>query len=166
MKNGSRRGLFHPDDIPRMARPTTSELALDLTPTKVRPLSGQYARPDPSPITPPPQSAPALGVQRSNSQSHPAGSFGRKSHQGQAQSELERYTEDEDEDYEDVFGKPGSNGTYPGVPPHISKLRGILAPEVQMHTLQLNTRLSKRSWLGDDSDEEDPFAEVRKCVWL
>ncbi|KAG8729498.1 hypothetical protein FRC11_008644, partial [Ceratobasidium sp. 423] len=145
MKNGSRRGLFHPDDIPRMARPTASELALDLTPTKVRPLSGQYSRPDPSPITPPPQSAPVLGgQQRSVSQSHPAGSFGRKSQpQGQGQSELERYTEDEDEDYEDVFGKPGSN-----------------APDVQMHTLQLNTRLSRRSWLGDDSDEEDPFAEI------
>ncbi|KAJ1303227.1 hypothetical protein OPQ81_011425 [Rhizoctonia solani] len=146
MKNGSRRGLFHPDDIPRMARPTASELALDLTPTKVRPLSGQYSRPEPSPITPAPQSAPVLGGQhRSASQSHPAGSFGRKSQpQGQGQSELERYTEDEDEDYEDVFGKPGGN-----------------APEVQMHTLQLNTRLSKRSWLGDeDSDEEDPFAEI------
>ncbi|CUA68863.1 hypothetical protein RSOLAG22IIIB_03729 [Rhizoctonia solani] len=145
MKNGSRRGLFHPDDIPRMARPTASELALDLTPTKMRPLSGQFSRPDPSPITPPPQSAPVLGAQpRSVSQSHPAGSFGRKSqHQGQGQSELERYTEDEDEDYEDVFGKPGSN-----------------APEVQMHTLQLNTRLSRRSWLGDDEDEEDPFAEI------
>lgn len=39
---------------------------------------------------------------------------------------------------------------------------GWVAPEVMMHTLQLNTRLSKRSWLGDeDSDEEDPFAEVR-----
>ncbi|KAH7337093.1 hypothetical protein B0J17DRAFT_718990 [Rhizoctonia solani] len=146
MKNGSRRGLFHPDDIPRMARPTASELSLDLTPTKGRPLSGHYSRPDPSPITPPPQSAPILGAQsRSVSQSHPAGSFGRKSQpQGQGQSELERYTEDEDEDYEDVFGKPGSN-----------------APEVQMHTLQLNTRLSKRSWLGDeDSDDEDPFAEI------
>ncbi|ELU38194.1 STE/STE11/CDC15 protein kinase [Rhizoctonia solani AG-1 IA] len=163
MKNGSRRGLFHPDDIPRMTRPTVSELALDLTPTKVRPLSGQFARPDPSPITPPPQSAPVLGGQhRTASQSHPAGSFGRKSHlQGQGQSELDRYTEDEDEDYEDVFGKPGSNGRFFSVVPGSSKLRDILAPEVQMHTLQLNTRLSKRSWLGDDnSDEEDPFAEI------
>ncbi|KAF8746478.1 Serine/Threonine protein kinase, catalytic domain, partial [Rhizoctonia solani] len=163
MKNGSRRGLFHPDDIPRMTRPTVSELALDLTPTKVRPLSGQFARPDPSPITPPPQSAPVLGGQhRTASQSHPAGSFGRKSHlQGQGQSELDRYTEDEDEDYEDVFGKPGSNGRFSSVVPGSSKLRDILAPEVQMHTLQLNTRLSKRSWLGDEnSDEEDPFAEI------
>jgi hypothetical protein len=110
MKNGSRRGLFHPDDIPRIARPTASELALDLTPTKGRPLSGQYSRPDPSPITPPPQSAPNLGQHRSVSQSHPSGSLGRAEMRKQTQSELERYTEDEDEDYEDVFGKPGSNG--------------------------------------------------------
>lgn len=145
MKNGSRRGLFHPDDIPRMStRPTLGELSLDLTPTKGRPQSGQYARPDPSPITPPPQSAPVLGHHRTASQSHPAGSLGRAELRKAQTQELERYTEDEDEDYEDVFGKPGSN-----------------APEVQMHTLQLNTRLSKRSWLGDeDSDEEDPFAEI------
>lgn len=42
-----------------------------------------------------------------------------------------------------------------------TRLIAALAPEVHMQTLQLNTRLSKRSWLGDeDSDEEDPFAEV------
>lgn len=111
MKNGSRRGLFHPDDIPRIsARPTLSELALDLTPTKGRPQSGQYSRPDPSPITPPPQSAPALGHHRTVSQSHPAGSLGRAELRKAQTQELERYTEDEDEDYEDVFGKPGSNG--------------------------------------------------------
>ena len=75
-RNSRRKGLFHPDDIQRMARPTVSELALDLTPTKRRPLSGQFSHPDPSPITPPPQSAPVLGWhQRSVSQSHPAVSF-------------------------------------------------------------------------------------------
>ncbi|KAF8755059.1 Serine/Threonine protein kinase, catalytic domain [Rhizoctonia solani] len=128
MKNGSRRGLFHPDDIPRMTRPTVSELALDLTPTKVRPLSGQFARPDPSPITPPPNLLP----------------FSADNIELRRNPILLDHLDDEDEDYEDVFGKPGSN-----------------APEVQMHTLQLNTRLSKRSWLGDEnSDEEDPFAEI------
>ncbi|QRW06434.1 kinase domain protein [Ceratobasidium sp. AG-Ba] len=123
MRNGSRRGLFHPDDIPRFSRPTAGELALDLTPTKIRPQPGSLFRPGPSPITPPPASAPPWVI---------------------TGLELGRYTEEEDEDYEDVFGKPGTN-----------------APDVVMHTLQLNTRLSKRSWLGDeDSDEEDPFAEI------
>ena len=27
-------------------------------------------------------------------------------------------------------------------------------------TLQLTTRLSNRSWLGDDEDDDDPFAEI------
>ncbi|QRV77490.1 kinase domain protein [Ceratobasidium sp. AG-Ba] len=145
MRNGSRRGLFHPDDIPRFSRPTAGELALDLTPTKIRPQPGSLFRPGPSPITPPPASAPPLGHHRSGSQSQtqlppPSGSLGR----AELRKELGRYTEEEDEDYEDVFGKPGTN-----------------APDVVMHTLQLNTRLSKRSWLGDeDSDEEDPFAEI------
>ncbi|KAG8716348.1 hypothetical protein FRC09_015862 [Ceratobasidium sp. 395] len=143
MKNGSRRGLFHPDDIPRLSlRPSASELALDLTPTKIRPQPSLLIRPGPSPITPPPVSAPVLGHRSSQSTQllPPSGSVGRAG----LREELGRYTEEEDEDYEDVFGKPGSN-----------------APDVVMHTLQLNTRLSRRSWLGDeDSDEEDPFAEI------
>lgn len=85
-------------------------------------------------MTPPPQSAPILGHHPTNSQlqllpmgsfgradaqmytgpasagtQFPAGSFGR-AEMKKTQSELDRYTEGEDEDYEDVFGKPGSNG--------------------------------------------------------
>lgn len=33
-----------------------------------------------------------------------------------------------------------------------------------MQTLQLNTRLSNKSWLGDEDDDEDPFAEVGN-IW-
>jgi hypothetical protein len=37
-------------------------------------------------------------------------------------------------------------------------------------TLQLNTKLSNRSWLGDNDDEVDPFAEVRtlpdRSTWV
>lgn len=58
-------------------------------------------------------------------------------------AEFDKYAEDDDEDYEDVFGK--SNG-----PSAVSSDR-----------LKLTTKLSDRSWFGDnDSDEEDPFAEV------
>lgn len=135
MKNGSRRGLFHPDDIQRFtSRPSLQDLSLDLTPTKLRPQPGKHSRPGASPLTPPPASAPILGQYHPNSQLqlHPMGSFGRADAQmysgpasagtqlptgsfGRAelkktQSELDRYTEGEDEDYEDVFGKPGSNG--------------------------------------------------------
>ena len=41
------------------------------------------------------------------------------------------------------------------------KANGAVATEQPMQTLQLNTRLSNKSWFGDDWDEEDPFAEVR-----
>ncbi|QRW20101.1 STE/STE11 kinase [Rhizoctonia solani] len=131
MKNGSRRGLFHPDDIPRMTRPTAPFWTI--------------FPPDPSPITPPPNLLP----------------FSADNIELRRNPILLDHLDDEDEDYEDVFGKPGSNGRFFSVVPGSSKLRDILAPEVQMHTLQLNTRLSKRSWLGDEnSDEEDPFAEI------
>ncbi|EAU85791.2 STE/STE11/cdc15 protein kinase [Coprinopsis cinerea okayama7 len=61
------------------------------------------------------------------------------------QAEFGKYTEDDDDDdYDDVFGKPNSN----------------IATGMSMQTLQLNTRLSSKSWLGDDGDEEDPFAEI------
>lgn len=37
-----------------------------------------------------------------------------------------------------------------------------------MQTLKLNTRLSNQSWLGDeeDSDDEDPFAEVNLFIMI
>ncbi|VDB91802.1 unnamed protein product [Peniophora sp. CBMAI 1063] len=74
----------------------------------------------------------------------PAGSIGRgEMRRMQSDSHFERYAETDDEDYEDVFGKP--NGT----------VSGTEAP------MQLTTRLSNKSWLGDeDTDEEDPFAEI------
>ncbi|KAF7318499.1 Protein kinase domain-containing protein [Mycena chlorophos] len=69
-------------------------------------------------------------LSHSRSTSFTAGGFG-------------KYQEEEDEDYEDVFGK----------------VNGAGAGE-QSGALQLTTRLSNRSWLGDNSDEEDPFAEI------
>ena len=48
----------------------------------------------------------------------------------QAQTEFDKYAEDDEEDYEDVFGK--LNGT---TVEHVTQ------------TLQLNTRLSDKSWV-------------------
>ena len=40
------------------------------------------------------------------------GSLGRsESRRAQSQTEFEKYTEDDDENYEDVFGKPNGAGT-------------------------------------------------------
>ncbi|TFY76873.1 hypothetical protein EWM64_g7138, partial [Hericium alpestre] len=74
------------------------------------------------------------------------GSFGRaEARRVYSQRVFGKYAEDDnDEDYDDVFGKPSGAST-----------------EQPTQTLQLNTRLSNKSWLGDeDTDEEDPFAEI------
>ncbi|GAA6058273.1 hypothetical protein JCM3770_004335 [Rhodotorula araucariae] len=62
-------------------------------------------------------------------------------------SAITKYTEDDEDDYSDVFGGRS---------------------EIQSEeSLKLNMRLSGRSWLGDeDSDEEDPFALVDSSLAL
>ncbi|EKM79117.1 hypothetical protein AGABI1DRAFT_120578 [Agaricus bisporus var. burnettii JB137-S8] len=76
------------------------------------------------------------------------GSIGRadakKIQSGNDLDKFDKYAEEEDEDYEDVFGKPSGTNVEP-----------------PLQSLRLNTRLSNKSWFGaDDSDEEDPFAEI------
>ncbi|KAJ7644441.1 hypothetical protein FB45DRAFT_897923 [Roridomyces roridus] len=175
MKNSFRKGLFHPDDIktfglgragpgplsapsvsglfarstsdPKPSRPSLSPLVATATlagPASASSLLTNTAVAPPSP-TPQP-----LRLSHSRSSSFAGTSVGIGGSVGRAEArrvlnekEFGKYAEDDDEDYEDVFGKP--NGTTLEQPP----------------ALQLNTRLSNRSWLGDDnSDEEDPFAEI------
>ncbi|MCJ1232217.1 hypothetical protein MMC14_000166 [Varicellaria rhodocarpa] len=66
--------------------------------------------------------------------------------------EIQRYAENEqDEDFSDIFGKASilkdeqesEKGSDPG-------------------TLMLNSKLSNNSWLGDDDDEDDPFAQLEE----
>ncbi|KAL1733487.1 hypothetical protein EV714DRAFT_204640 [Schizophyllum commune] len=153
MKNSFRRGLFHPDDIKVLglnsagpSAPLSAPLFSDSSPRR---------SPRPSPIILPTGKiapSPATAQPRHARSSSFAGNLGemRTSSMGQAearkllnQQEFGKYAEDDDEDYDDVFGKP--NGTMAG----------------SGQTLQLNTRLSNKSWLGDEaSDEEDPFAEI------
>ncbi|KAF8333555.1 uncharacterized protein EI90DRAFT_3145216 [Cantharellus anzutake] len=60
------------------------------------------------------------------------------------QSKLGRYIEGDEEDYEDVFAT--SNDAL---------------PSSSASTLQLTTRLSRKSWFGDDDlGDDDPFAEI------
>ncbi|KAK4699243.1 hypothetical protein P7C70_g7019, partial [Phenoliferia sp. Uapishka_3] len=61
-------------------------------------------------------------------------------------SSIDQYSELDSEDYSDVFGKAATD--------QLSS---------NLEALHLNTKLSSKSWLGDeDSDEEDPFAEVEE----
>ncbi|KAJ7081641.1 hypothetical protein B0H15DRAFT_924208 [Mycena belliarum] len=177
MKNSFRKGLFHPDDILTFGLGRAAP-----GPLSAPSLSGLFNRStsDPKPTRPPlsplvtvqalagPASAITAPLPRAGSPAPATESMRRLSHSrsssfagtgagigiggsvGRAEarrllneSEFGKYAEDDDEDYEDVFGKP--NGT----------------TLEQPAALQLTTRLSNRSWLGDNnSDEEDPFAEI------
>ncbi|MCJ1473058.1 hypothetical protein MMC13_001707 [Lambiella insularis] len=64
--------------------------------------------------------------------------------------EIQRYAEDEqDEDFSDIFGKVTSP---------VSKQESEKGSECG--TLMLNSKLSNNSWLADDDDEDDPFAQL------
>ncbi|KAJ8081011.1 Protein kinase of the Mitotic Exit Network [Marasmius tenuissimus] len=163
MKNSVRRGLFHPDDIktfglgnvspgprtaplPDVSEPTTPFFEKPTRPG-ISPIAGASLRR--SPKMPSPSSlrgshTRSFSFVSTGSGGSGGGSMGRaEARRMMSTTEFDKYAEDDDEDYEDVFGKP--NGTTSEHP----------------QALKLNTRLSNRSWLGDeDSDEEDPFAEI------
>ncbi|KAG6828575.1 hypothetical protein H0H92_007505 [Tricholoma furcatifolium] len=149
MKNSVRRGLFHPDDIKTigLASNVPGPLSAPL-PTLAR----KPSRPGLNTInaTAVPSLGPSSALPQGSHSRSPSfsttpntGSFGRSEARRVQNETFGKYTEDDDEDYDDVFGKP--NGSLIGQP---------------MQTLQLNTRLSNKSWLGDNSDDEDPFAEI------
>ncbi|KAF8505364.1 hypothetical protein BU17DRAFT_101047 [Hysterangium stoloniferum] len=132
MKNSVRKGIFRPEDIK-----TVGLGQIELSPATA-PLPPEHTKPTR------PSAGPVCSLSHSRASSM-GGSFGPSDAKRalSGSSDLERYTEGEDEDYEDVFAKP--NGT-------VAEHAG---------TLQLTTRLSNKSWLGDElSDEEDPFAEI------
>lgn len=117
MKNSVRRGLFHPDDIKILGLSGPPGPMSAPLPN----LSRKVSRPSLSPLTPSggpsfgPGSARAPHSRSSSFVGGPAsasgsGSFGRsEAKRINSQSEFDKYAEEDDEDYEDVFGKP--NGT-------------------------------------------------------
>ena len=67
--------------------------------------------------------------------------------------EIQRYAEDEqDEDFSDIFDKV--------VAAPVDKQESEKGSECG--TLMLNSKLSNNSWLGDDDDEDDPFAQLEE----
>ncbi|KAL8746970.1 MAG: hypothetical protein Q9190_001090 [Brigantiaea leucoxantha] len=66
--------------------------------------------------------------------------------------EIQRFAEDEhDEDFSDIFGKAN------GFVDLQSSEKGS-----DSGTLMLNSKLSNNSWLGDEEDEDDPFAQLEE----
>jgi len=110
MKNNVRRGLFHPDDIKTIGLSTIAPGPLS---APLPSLSRKPSRPSISPLgSLGPSSASTHSHSRSGSLATPlgnAGSFGHaEAKKLQNQTEFGKYTEDDEEDYEDVFGKPNA----------------------------------------------------------
>ncbi|KAM3508113.1 hypothetical protein MY10362_001390 [Beauveria mimosiformis] len=63
--------------------------------------------------------------------------------------EIQKFAEDDDEDFSDVFGPESSIATKP-VSERGSEDGGLM----------LLSKVSSNSWLGDDEDEDDPFAAM------
>jgi hypothetical protein len=111
MKNSVRRGLFHPDDIKVLGFVSNSPGPMS---APLPSLSRKQSRPCLSPIS---GMGPApTGSMRSHSRSSSfvgsvssgSGSFGRsEAKRATSQAEFGKYAEDDDEDYDDIFGKPG-----------------------------------------------------------
>lgn len=63
--------------------------------------------------------------------------------------EIQKFAEDDDEDFSDVFG-PGDAITEREESEKGSEDGGLM----------LMSKMSSNSWLGDDEDEDDPFASM------
>ncbi len=120
MKTSVRRGLFHPDDIktvglaPPSPGPKTAPLPDIGVGRAPRGHSRQQNPVLPSSASASPFIAPTSLAVRSHSRSpslagSSSGSFGKSEARRLASSEFDKYAEDDDEDYDDVFGKPNGS---------------------------------------------------------
>lgn len=91
-------------------------------------------------------------VRRTSPQIHDAAAMRRT----RSSVEIQKYAEDpEDEDFSDIFVK---NEQAPGLQKSDSESGGSEKGTLIM----LNSKLSNNSWLGDEEDEDDPFAQLEE----
>jgi hypothetical protein len=119
MKTSVRRGLFHPDDIKTvgLAPPSPGPKTAPLPDIGVGRAPRQQSPGLPASASASPFIAPLPLSVRSHSHSpslagSSSGSIGKSDARRLASSEFNKYAEDDDEDYDDVFGKP--NGSCAG----------------------------------------------------
>lgn len=67
--------------------------------------------------------------------------------------EIQRYAEEDDEDFSDIFGQEDAVN---------EKYQSDKGSEDGRGTLMLHSKLSNNSWLGDEDDEDDPFAQLEQ----
>lgn len=63
--------------------------------------------------------------------------------------EIQKFAEDDDEDFSDIFGPVSS---------HLEKQES--EPGSEEGGLMLMSKISSNSWLGDEEEEDDPFASM------
>ncbi|TGJ82878.1 hypothetical protein E0Z10_g5874 [Xylaria hypoxylon] len=105
----------------------------------------------PSDLTSLPRStqSPEGGSMRRKPTSRPSILPGRPFHRSKSSIEIQKFAENDEEDFSDIFG-PGEN--------FIEKDDSDRGSEDG--NLMVVSRLSNSSWLGDDEDEDDPFASM------
>ncbi len=104
----------------------------------------------PSDLTSLPRSmqAPSTGSVRRQAASRPSVLTDRPMRRTRSSVEIERFAENEDEDFSDIFG-PGGN---------LAEKEESDGGSEDGAGLMLLSKLSHSSWLGDEEDEDDPFA--------
>lgn len=108
----------------------------------------------PSDLTSLPRStqSPSSGSLRRQHSSRPSVLPDRPTHRSKSTIEIQKFAEDEeDEDFSDIFG-PGENLT--------EKEESDRGSEDGNSNLMFLSKLSNNSWLGDEDDEDDPFASM------
>ncbi|KAI1274566.1 hypothetical protein F5Y07DRAFT_372767 [Xylaria sp. FL0933] len=105
----------------------------------------------PSDLTSLPRStqSPEAGSTRRKPTSRPSVLPGRPFHRSKSSIEIQKFAEDDEEDFSDIFG-PSEKFTEKD-----DSDRGS-----EDGNLMVLSRLSNNSWLGDDEDEDDPFASM------
>ncbi|KAI0389591.1 hypothetical protein F5Y17DRAFT_448376 [Xylariaceae sp. FL0594] len=105
----------------------------------------------PSDLTSLPRStqSPDGGSLRRNPSSRPSILPGRPFQRSKSSIEIQKFAEDDEEDFSDIFGPRGT------LVEKDDSDRGS-----EDGNLMVMSRLSNSSWLGDDEDEDDPFASM------
>ncbi|KAI0096129.1 hypothetical protein GGR51DRAFT_567474 [Nemania sp. FL0031] len=105
----------------------------------------------PSDLTTLPRStqSPETGSLRRKPTSRPSVLPGRPFHRSKSSIEIQKFAENDEEDFSDIFG-PSDN--------FIERDESDRGSEDG--NLMVVSRLSNSSWLGDDEDEDDPFASM------
>lgn len=93
---------------------------------------------------------PAGGSMKKRMQSRPSVLPDRPMRRTRSSIEIQKFAEDDDEDFSDIFGPESS----------IAEKEESERGSEDNNGLMLMSKVSSNSWLGDDEDEDDPFASM------